>query len=55
MSEWTEFGREPELSDLLSDPIVQALMVSDRTQASDVEHLIERIRAEVPRVALAAR
>jgi hypothetical protein len=41
--EWT---REPVLSDLLGDPITQALMVADRVEQNDFDILIGTVRCE---------
>ena len=39
--EWT---REPVLSELLGDPITQALMVADRVEQNDLDILIGTVR-----------
>ena len=36
--------REPTLEDVLSDPVVRALMARDRVDAEDVRALLERLR-----------
>jgi hypothetical protein len=40
---WT---REPALSELLGDPIVQALMVADRVEQRDLNVLFAKVRRQ---------
>lgn len=40
----TEVEREPTLEDVLSDPVVHALMARDRVDAEEVRALLERLR-----------
>jgi hypothetical protein len=44
--EWT---REPALSELLGDPIVQALMVADRVEQRDLDVLFATVRCQLRR------
>jgi hypothetical protein len=40
----TENEREPTLEDVLSDPVVHALMARDRVDAQEIRALLERLR-----------
>jgi hypothetical protein len=37
---------EPTLDDVLSDPLVRALMSRDRVEAEDLRDMLQRVRAE---------
>jgi hypothetical protein len=37
---------EPTLDDVLSDPLVRALMSRDRVEAEDLRGMLQRVRAE---------
>jgi hypothetical protein len=50
--EWT---REPALSELLRDPIVQALMVADRVEQHDLDVLFATVRRQLRRHRVLAR
>ena len=39
---WDEAGQEPQLADILSDPVVHLLMERDRLVRADVEAAIAR-------------
>ena len=41
----SEYEREPTLEDVLSDPVVHALMARDRVDAEEVRALLERLRS----------
>jgi hypothetical protein len=41
-----ELEREPTLEDVLSDPLVRALMTRDRVEAEDVRGMLDRLRAQ---------
>lgn len=41
----TEHEREPTLEDVLSDPVVHALMARDRVDVAEVRVLLERMYA----------
>jgi len=40
----TEEEQEPTLEDVLSDPVVHALMARDRVDAAEIHALLERLR-----------
>ena len=40
----TDNEREPTLEDVLSDPVVHALMARDRVDAEEIRALLERLR-----------
>jgi hypothetical protein len=42
--EWT---REPALSELLGDPIVQVLMIADRVEQRDLDLLFATVRCQL--------
>jgi hypothetical protein len=44
--EWT---REPALSELLGDPIVQVLMIADRVEQRDLDLLFATVRCQLRR------
>jgi hypothetical protein len=41
--------REPTLNDVMSDPLVRALMTSDRVEADDLRGLLQRLRTQQAR------
>lgn len=41
----SEDEREPTLEDVLSDPVVRALMARDQVDADEVRALLERLRS----------
>jgi hypothetical protein len=43
----TDDEREPTLEDVLSDPVVHALMARDRVDAQEIRALLERLRRAV--------
>jgi hypothetical protein len=44
MQDWLSFEQEPPLDDMFEDPIIRALMASDRVEPSDVVALLCRAR-----------
>ncbi len=41
--------REPTLDDVMSDPLVRALMTSDRVEAEDLRDMLQRLRTQQTR------
>ncbi|HXP73704.1 MAG TPA: hypothetical protein VN823_06115 [Stellaceae bacterium] len=44
-----ELEREPTLEDVLSDPLVRALMTRDRVEAEDLRGMLDRLRTQQAR------
>lgn len=45
--QWMSAGKEPRLSDMLSDPAMRNLMEADGVNADEVNAIIDRIRSSV--------
>lgn len=54
MGVFEQLGLEPSLDDVLEDPIVRLVMQRDGVIQDDLDGLIERARAGLRRVAIAA-
>ncbi|NVJ92607.1 MAG: hypothetical protein HWE34_13170 [Methylocystaceae bacterium] len=43
-SKWAEFGEEPKLKDIMSDPIVALIMARDNLKANDVWEVVNKAK-----------
>jgi hypothetical protein len=55
LNPWTGAGCEPDLGDLLADPVAAALMAADRVTVAEVIALVGRLRLSLGRADSATR
>ena len=51
MAKWSQRGEEPDLKDLLNDPIVELVMARDNLKGDDVLQVVEKARQHLDKKA----